>query len=94
MNGLRRAKWLRWLTLGLVLVICGSWLLYNLNLRTTLTILQRADTIKILLYLPLLMLAGWTIRAVRWGVVLRSAGVTIEPLPLYLSIGAALGLEQ
>ena len=92
MRVLWRVKWFRWLTLGLFLAVCGFWLFANLDLRTTIVYVKRADHVKILLYLPLLMLAVWVLRALRWGVVLRSAGVSIDPLRIYLSTATSLGL--
>ena len=92
MHNLKTYKLIRWLVAVLFVVASGTWIYGNFDPRVFLTILRSADTLKICFYFPLLILAVWLVRTLRWALVLRSAGTMISPIRLYLSIGTSLGL--
>lgn len=92
MSHLKAGTLVRWLGLGLMLGVLATWAFADLDLQVTLNALQSADTLKIFVYVPLLILAVWLLRAVRWALVLRAAGARMNPLSIYLSTTTSLGL--
>src|SRR5690349_11625307 len=80
---------LRWIAVSSLVAVWGA---LNIDLGATLFALQQANPIKVFLYLPLLILVVWLLRALRWGLIIQAAGVSIDPLRVYLSTAVSLGL--
>jgi uncharacterized membrane protein YbhN (UPF0104 family) len=82
-------RWFAALGLGTAVFV---WVLWRVDLAAIVSVLAMADGFQVWLVMPMLILAVWVLRAVRWMIVLVALGFAPRIIPTYLSVGAAIGL--
>jgi uncharacterized membrane protein YbhN (UPF0104 family) len=82
----------RWVIVCIILAGLAVWALASVGVNQVARTIASADAFGVFVAMPLLLLAGWALRAARWIVILRAFGIVAPVVRTYLSIGASLGL--